>query len=149
MQSSHCLSPVCIRYSKNARYVPGGDFSTNVSVPTVGVGAGYTSGGGGGGGGGFQSGQSSGVPGGFQVPSSYNNQSSGTGGNAFSSALPSSQSRFGRLAQFGMNSQATQQSTGGGESSAAHLQHFQRQQSFSEQANVAKQPTSGFGRHKF
>jgi hypothetical protein len=131
--------------------VPGGDFSSN--VPSVGVGAGYTSGSGNNInpsiGGGFQSSQSTGVSGGFQVPSSYNSQTSGTGGNAFSSALPSSQSRFGRLAQFGMNSQATQQSTGGGESSVAHLQHFQRQQSFSEQANVVKQPTTGFGRHKF
>lgn len=130
------------RYSKNARYVPGGDFSSN--VPSGGLGGGFQSSQVSGGGGG-------GYPGGFQVPSGAH-VSGGGKGNAFSSGAPSSQSRFGRLAQFGMNSQAAQQPAGGGgEASAAHLQHFQRQQQFSGQANTAaeKPAASGFGRHKY
>lgn len=129
------------KYSKNARYVPGGDFTSSVQS-----GAG---GGAGAGAGGFQSSRvsSGGIPGGFQVPSGA--QVSSGGGNAFSSGVPTSQSRFGRLAQFGMNSQAAQQPSGGAES-AAHLQHFQKQQQFSGQNNAATKPAaSGFGRHKF
>lgn len=145
------------KYSKNARYVPGGDFSSggagsyfkSQSSVASGFQQSQLSMGG------FNSSQvssgaqnsshvSGGLGGGFQVPSG--SQVSSGGGNAFSSAKPSQQSRFGRLAQFGMNSQ--QQGAGVSGSSASHLQHFQRQQQFSDQANVAK-PTAGFGRHKY
>ena len=145
--------------------MPGGDFSSNVpsgggggfqsQAPSVG-GFQAPSGGfqasSGGISGGFQA-PSGGIPGGFQAPSGSQFSGAGAGGggggNAFSSGAPASQSRFGRLAQFGMNSQAAQQGQGGGDA-AAHLQHFQKQQQFGEQSNaVAKPAASGFGRHRY
>ena len=128
------------RYSKNARYVPGGEFSSNVNATSTS----------GGGANSFQTKPTgSSFAGGFQPSGAQLSKVNGGGsGNAFSSGMPSSQSRFGRLAQFGMNSQTSQQAGTGGQS-AAHLQHFQRQQQFSENSNVAKTGASGFGRHKY